>query len=321
MVRKRKKDNLKSKTQIKAVDAWLILLFSLPRSQASGRVDVWRRLKKSGAAPLASGGHVLPNSNENRERFEWLAEAVREYGGEASVLSVSAIHDLPPEQLRELFLEARDTDYSHIIEEATSLKSDAHAKESGLVRLRRRLQEVVEIDYFEGAMKQRAEAALEQLAGNLGRRSTKPRRIAADAKQFTNRIWLTRPRPGIDRAASAWLIVNFIDPKARFKFAKDQRSVRNAIPFDMYQSGGFGHRGDCCTFETLLQEFKLRDRPLRVLAEMVHDADLKDEKFGRFEALTIEQVLKGWASKSIGDEELLVKGIELIDGLYRSLQR
>src|SRR5438552_4012931 len=54
---------------------------------------------------------------------------------------------------------------------------------------------------------------------------------------------------------------------------------RGAARFDMYQPGGFGHRGDECTFETLLREFKLQSKQLKMLAEMVHDADLKDEKY------------------------------------------
>jgi hypothetical protein len=130
-------------------------------------------------------------------------------------------------------------------------------------------------------------------------------------------VWQTRPRPGIDRSASAWLIVNFIDRKARFKFA--QEPIADAVRFDMYQPGGFGHRGDDCTFETLLREFKLQSKPLKVLAEMIHDADLKDEKYGRTEAIAVDKILKGWMSKGMPDDELLSKGTELIDGLYRSI--
>ena len=111
--------------------------------------------------------------------------------------------------------------------------------------------------------------------------------------------------------------MNFIDPRARFKFA--QEPIASAIRFDMYQPGGFGHRGDECTFETLLREFKLQSKSLKLLAEMVHDADIKDDRYGRTEAIAVDKILKGWMSKGMPDDELLMKGMELIDGLYRSI--
>jgi hypothetical protein len=87
----------------------------------------------------------------------------------------------------------------------------------------------------------------------------------------------------------------------------------------MYQPGGFGHRGDECTFETLLREFKLQNKSLKLLAEMIHDADIKDDRYGRTEAIAVDKILKGWMSKGMPDDELLMKGMELIDGLYRSI--
>lgn len=298
--------------------AWLVLLFSLPGKQASGRVDVWRRLQRSGAIALESGGHVLPESPENRERFEWLAEAVRHYGGAAAVLSVTALGGVSPEALRARFVAARAEDYAALLAQARRLeRAGARARPAGLARLRKQLQEITDIDYFGGAMRERAEAALQRLAG--GMRSPAGGKSSARKQEFAGRVWLTRPRPGIDRVSSAWLIRNFIDPKARFRFGHNPAETPGAVPFDMYQPGGFGHRGGHCTFETLLQEFKLRGKGLRLLAEMVHDADLKDEKYGRTEAITVDRILKGWASAGMRDEELLEKGAELIGGLYRAI--
>lgn len=302
--------------------SWLVLLFRLPGTQASGRVDVWRRLQRSGALTLPGGGHVLPDSPENRERFEWLAGAVRDYGGEATMLRVTGLAGLRPEALRARFVAARAEDYARLLVRARKLERvGTHARPSGVARLRKRLQEITDIDYFGGPMRERAEAALQRLAGTVrppaaGRPST---RAATRRKGFRGRVWLTRPRPGIDRVSSAWLIRGFIDPKARFRFGNDPAAAPEAVPFDMYQPGGFGHRGDHCTFETLLAEFKLRGKGLRLLAEMIHDADLKDEKYGRSEAITIDRILKGWAAAGMPDHELLDKGAELIDGLYRSI--
>ena len=138
-------------------------------------------------------------------------------------------------------------------------------------------------------------------------------------KEFRNRVWVTRPRPGIDRSASAWLIRRFIDPKSSFTFADDPKKRPNAVPFDMFGGVGFGHRGDDCTFETLRNEFAVRDPRVAALAEMVHDADLEDGKFARQEAMGVDRVLVGWAQQGASDQELLRRGMEMIDGLYQSL--
>ena len=290
---------------------WLVLLFSLPRAQASGRVDVWRRLKRTGALALESGGHLLPNTAENRERLEWLAESVRQYKGSAQVLAVESISGVTPEDLQKKFVAAREPEYAAIIADAKKIRPG----DAEVVRLRRRLQDVIAMDHYGGTMRERAERAVAELIGERGVPHKK--RPATTRQEFRNRIWQTRPRPGIDRSASAWLIRKFIDPKARFKFASVP--MTNTVTFDMYQPGGFGHRGDECTFETLLREFKLQGKPLKALAEMIHDADIKDEKYGRTEAITVDKILKSWAAKGMADQELLSKGMELIDGLYRSI--
>jgi hypothetical protein len=300
---------------VKTETPWLVLLFTLPRAQASGRVDIWRRLKRMGSLPLESGGHLLPDSPENREKFEWLAESVRHYKGTALVLTVREIGEVSVEEIRKRFMEAREPEYAAIVAEAKKMRPARAGARGEIVRLRKRLQEISAIDYFGGPMRERAEAAVERLAGIQAAPSKKGKSRAKT--EFIDQVWQTRPRPGIDRSASAWLIVNFIDPRARFKFA--QEPIASAIRFDMYQPGGFGHRGDECTFETLLREFKLQNKSLKLLAEMIHDADIKDDRYGRTEAIAVDKILKGWMSKGMPDDELLMKGMELIDGLYRSI--
>src|SRR5256885_14773799 len=97
---------------------WLLLMFSLPAKQASGRVEVWRKLKKYGALALRTSGYLLPNKPENQERFEWLAAAIRKYKGEASVVQVQAMDDFPSERLVQLFIQARSKDYEALTREA-----------------------------------------------------------------------------------------------------------------------------------------------------------------------------------------------------------
>src|SRR5205814_3132505 len=114
---------------------------------------------------------------------------------------------------------------------------------------------------------------------------------------FQGRTWITRPRHGIDRVSSGWLIRRFIDSSAEFVFENRTEAHAEAVPFDMYQSSGFGHEGDRCTFETLCNRFGIRDRKLALIAKAIHDADMEDEKFGRNEGIVINQGLQGWADQ------------------------
>ncbi len=297
---------------------WLLLIFSLPAKQASERVEVWRRLKKYGTLPLPTSGYLLPNTPENQERFEWVAAAIRKYRGQASVAQLHSMDDLPFDKLRQMFLDARTKDYEGLLKDLKRFAAKKKHPPGEMARLRRRLQEIAAIDFFHNPLRGRAEALLET-ADSIGAAKAIPGSGRKTKKQYLGRMWVTRPRPGIDRVSSAWLIRRFIDADARFVFADDPKQHPNAVPFDMFQAGGFGHRGDDCTFETLRKEFAIRDAKVGAIAEIIHDADLADEKFGRPEGSALDQVLIGWAQQGISDEELLRRGMELIDGLYRSV--
>jgi hypothetical protein len=298
---------------------WLLLVFTLPSSKASQRVGIWRKLQKFGSIPLRNAGYVLPNNPVNQERFEWLATAIRSFKGEASILQIQAIDDLPPRTLQEQFRQARAADYEALIEEAKKLKPAAKGASAQIPRLQRRYEDIVAIDFFESPLRRKAEEALvraEQPRAKAGKVKTG----TASKADYQNRIWMTRPRLGIDRVSSAWLITRFIDPKATFVFGKDPSFQEGAIPFDMFQAGGFGHEGDNCTFETLCHAFRVTDRKVQLIAQAIHDADLEDDKFGRSEGNLINQILQGWAKQAVPDEELLRRGMDLIEGLYYSIQ-
>jgi hypothetical protein len=297
---------------------WLLLMFSLPAKQASQRVDVWRKLKKYGALSLRTSGYFLPNTPENQERFQWLAAAIRKYKGQASVAQVLSLDDLPGDELKQMFVAARSKDYDALIRELKKATGKAKREPGEIARFRRHLQEITAIDFFTSPLRSRAEAMLESLdsiaeSKAISSSSRKPK------KEYLDRVWVTRPRPGIDRVSSAWLIRRFIDANAQFVFANNPKQYPDAIPFDMFQAAGFGHRGEDCTFETLRKEFAIRDKKVENMAEMIHDADLSDEKFGRADAVALDRVLIGWAQQGVSDDELLRRGMELIEGLYRSI--
>jgi hypothetical protein len=297
---------------------WLLLVFTLPTSKASGRVQIWRKLHRLGSIPFRNAGYMLPNTPINQERFEWLATAIRGYDGDASILEIQAIDDLPPHLLQEHFRRARGADYSAVIEQVSKLKSSAKATSAQLLRLKRRYEDIVAIDFFESGMRGKAEEALTRAEQPLGATDAAKKARASKA-DHQHRTWMTRPRPGIDRVSSAWLISRFIDSKPKFIFGSDSTKHANAVPFDMFQAGGFGHEGDHCTFETLCSAFAVRDKKVQLIAEAIHDADLEDAKYGRLEGETMNQILQGWAKQGIADDELLRRGMDLIEGFYNSI--
>jgi hypothetical protein len=302
---------------IRSDTPWLLLTFTLPTKRASQRVEIWRKLQRYGAVPLGNSGYLLPNKPTNQERFEWLAAAVRKYAGEASVVKVQSIDNLSTPQLIGRFAEARAREYQKLIAELQKRPFAALHKHSPkqVSRLRTRFQEIVEIDFFYSPLQKRVE---ELFARAEASPTASIKTAKVNPREYTGSVWVTRKRPGIDRSASAWLIRNFIDKKARFTFASETQIPRGAVPFDMFH-GGFGHRGEDCTFETLQKTFRIRDKRVGVIGQIIHDADLVDEKFGRKEGFGIDAVLNGWAKRGVPDNKLLERGIQLIEALYDSV--
>jgi len=131
---------------------------------------------------------------------------------------------------------------------------------------------------------------------------------------------VTRPRPHIDRIASAWLIKRFIDPDAEFLFAPPAEFPKDAIPFDA-PGVELSHQGEDCTFETLVKRARLRDRRLARLAEIVHEADLRDGKYPHEEARGIDVAVRALLAASPDDRQVLAQGMTLFEGLYATTSR
>jgi hypothetical protein len=133
---------------------------------------------------------------------------------------------------------------------------------------------------------------------------------------FQNRPWVTRRNLHIDRLASAWLISRFIDKRPRFYFVADDESIEGAIPFDMF-GAEFTHHGEDCTFETMIRQFGLTDiQGLQHLAQIVHDIDLKDDKFNRLEAAGLNAIINGLSESLRDDRKLLLQSTAIFDGLF-----
>jgi hypothetical protein len=301
--------------------SWLLLLYSLPTRQKTERVAVWRRFKKIGAVQIKTSTYLLPDESAQYEQFQWLAQQIRDYGGESTLVRAQEIEGLTKEKVIAMFNDARARDYGELkksLQNFIARRGKVHAEGAAaeLERLTRQFRDIREVDFFDSPRGHDLEMLL--------RRAEGPRRLRRleilDAKQYQGKTWLTRPRPEIDRVGSAWLISKFIDRKPKFVFAPTAEAVPGAIPFDMLDAE-FSHHGNYCTFETLTRRFLISDKSLVKIGEMIHDADLDDARFQRIEAVGIDRVLKGWAKEGLSDREILRRGFECFDALYAFLQR
>lgn len=302
---------------------WLLLLYGLPARKGSSRVTLWRQLKKSGAIALKTSTYVLPDEPQHRERFQWLAQQVRESGGDATLIYATDIEGTSDEEIMRMFNATRAEEYASFVVDIGAL-IQANCKKANenfpaeLERFAVRLEEVRKLDFFNAPQAEEARMQLERARSLHAKKSAVP--TVLSAKRFHGRIWLTRPRPEIDRVGSAWLIRRFIDPQARFVFSGKPGDHPDALPYDMV-GVEFTHHGDDCTFETLVKRFGIDDPVLHRIAEMVHAADIEDGKYARTECVGIDRVLKGWGRLGWSDEKLLERGGECFDALYEFLRK
>jgi len=300
--------------------AWLLLLVRLPATHKAERVAIWRKLKKSGAIQIQTSSYVLPDRPARYETFQWLTQQIRDAGGDATLVRAREIEGLCNERLIALFNAARAKEYAALRELARSLAERRKGTSRFLGRLdrfRKQFREIQQVDFFNSLRAEDVEMLLRKLERTPSGQSTFPK---VKSRDYRNKTWITRPRPEIDRVGSAWLIRKFIDRKAKFIFAKKIPSNRSLISFDMLDAD-FTHRGDDCTFETLVKSFGIGDKVVQTIGEMIHNADLDDERFERIECIGIDRVLKGWGRQGVSDQETLRRGFQCFDALYAFLRR
>ncbi len=308
---------------------WVVFSYSLPRHIRSGpRVAVWRRLGRLGALSTTSGVYVLPARDECVEAFQWLAQETRAAGGDAVLMRVEQFEGLPDAQLTEMFNEARRNDYQSLDKPLTALAKSAQSKQSAraranlqdsLAKLRKRYDDIARVDYFDCPDARTLAARLDRVAQSLAPHATDSAAPAsATIAEYTHTHWVTRPHPHVDRLACIWLIRRFINPRAVVRYAA--RPEPDEIAFDM---GGarFGHVGNRCSFETMLDAFGLNEAALRLLAEIVHAIDLRDGKSARPEIAGVNALLDGWWQAGFSDAQLESHGVALFDGLYHALSK
>ncbi len=313
---------------------WLLLLTHIPAAPAYLRVKVRRRLQQLGAVPVKQGVFALPCGDASVEDFQWLRAEIEAGGGEASICEAGFVAGLTDDDVEELFRSARDVDYRDLLREAQTLREElargggrtegpAGEVMAAAARLREKLEEIREIDFFTAGGRSDVEAALNeiemsvrQLASGTHGDTREGQTMNEPTSSYQKRTWVTRQGVFVDRMASAWLIRRLIDPGASFRFVAghEGETAPDEVRFDMYQ-GEFTHEGDLCTFEVLLRRFGVADPALQAIAEIVHDLDLKESKYSRPETAGIGVVIKGIAAATDDDEERINRAVLLFDQL------
>jgi hypothetical protein len=312
---------------------WLLLIHQVPPTPNYFRVKVWRRLQRLGAVAIKNSVYALPAGEQAHEDLGWILREIVEGGGDASLVEARFVEGISDEQVADLFRAARDLEYQQVADDARDLlrklprKSIAEdqraALEARLERLRKRVAEVAAVDFFHGRKREPVEGLIQDLARRL---APPARKLEGDppppAARPRGRTWVTRTGIHVDRMASAWLIRRFIDPRARFKFvsARRYRQKSGELRFDMFD-GEFTHQGELCTFEVLLAKFAIDDPALRPIAEIVHDIDLKDAKYGRPETAGVERLVNGIALGASDDRARLARASAMLDDLHRTYRR
>ena len=319
------------------VDRWLLLIHQLPAKPAYLRVKVWRRLQALGAVAVKNAVYALPANEQTQEDFEWVLKEITEGGGEAMICEAQLIDGVSDHEVRSLFTAARDEDYEAIAKEARALaealRQDLNAMtqvegRAQLTRLKAKLAQVVAIDFFGANGRETVDGLLTGLESKLTEGTAVETSENGAAHQtaalahLKDRTWVTRQGVHVDRIACAWLIRRFIDPGARFKFVsgKGYAPSFGELRFDMFEAE-FTHEGDRCSFEVLLGHAGLTEPALQAIAEIVHDIDLKDGKFGRDEAAGIKALIAGVAMAHRSDEERLTRGGAIFDDLYEHFSK
>ena len=293
-----------------------------------------RQLQKVGAVAVKNSVYVLPNTDSAGESFAWLSKEIMAGGGEATVCESSFVSGMSDEALQALFHEVRGKDYRELADDiriahkglGRARRLDDARRATGiaaLARFQRRLTEIADLDFFGAPGRETPASVLAAFEQRL-REPEAEERVPAQAAPRTVKggVWVTRKGVHVDRIASAWLIKRFIDADATLKFVAPKGYVPTdgELRFDMFKAE-YTHEGDRCTFEVLARRFDVADAAITAIAEVVHDIDVRDDKFGLPETAGVERLVNGIALTQPEDEARIALGGQLFDALYEAWRR
>ncbi len=309
-------------------EKWLLLIHQIPPGSNALRVRIWRRLQQIGAVAIKQSVYAMPFSDQSREDLNWLLKEIMAEGGEGSISEARFLEGLNDKQIVALFRKARRSDYEKIIADAGSLldhwvsdrvdvRDPVEKGPAQVYRLRRRLDDIAAIDFFQTPERNAAETVVRQLEARLSGQTSARTVTDEGLDRLKGNTWVTRRNIFVDRMACIWLIRRFVDETAIFKFinAAAYTPRPGELRFDMFD-GEYTHEGNRCTFEVMVRRFGLRDRALAMLTQVVHDIDLKDAKYGRAETEGFSALLTGLAASHPDDEARMAEGLQLFENLY-----
>ncbi|MBA3478366.1 MAG: chromate resistance protein [Lautropia sp.] len=285
---------------------WLLLTATLPTSPSALRVRVWRALKATGCGALRDGVYLLPATAPTADALWTIERTIRDGGAEAHVLVVTARDDAQEAGFKALF--DRTELYSELLQSLKEArgairKSTEAELHKALRDFDQQLRGIQGIDFFPGKVAERAVAAVDMLRREIARLISPgeptPRPDAIERQPleaFRGKTWATRQRPWVDQLATAWLVLRFVDPAARFVWLENPRKQpRNMVGFD-FDGATFSHVSGKVTFEVVADTFGLLEDPaLKRLGDLVHYIDVGGIPVD--EAAGIEALVRGLLSQ------------------------
>ncbi len=317
---------------------WLLFFYTVPSKPVSNRMKVWRKLLNAGAVPLKGAVYILPFNDELYDFLHWLVSEITGMKGEAAFVKILELDTIKNSEIIALFNRQRANDYNAVenaLEDIEGRLSTVQKGGAGTIkvisdridRLRKDFDAINKIDFFSSDQGKSLAAKIMRIDAEIKKHlqtDSKKQRVAAitvhSIGDYRGKKWVTRKRPFVDRMASAWLIKKYIDKDAVFDFVDEkdiEMTCNNTIAFDV-RGGEFTHSGNLCTFETLIKAFGLKDRALKKIAEIVHEIDLKDEKYRVPEAKGLEDILRGIRKTTMDDMDSLELGMTVFEMLYAS---
>jgi hypothetical protein len=303
---------------------WLLLIHQLPPRPLYLRAQVRRRLTQVGALPLKNSVYVLPDTASCLEDFQWIAQEAAASGGEASVCRAEFPESAVSAELLSRFRESTVSRFEPIKAALEKQLSDLRRRKRGTsaagatTRLQQMAEDAMRLDFFQSAAGKEVQTLMSAIR-KLLQPAARAGAHDASGRELKGLVWVTRRDPHIDRLATAWLIRRFVDPAARFRFVDPAGGpVRPAEKsFDMI-GGDFTHEGDRCSFETMCARLNLKDPGLVHLAEIVHDLDLKDGKFGRPDAVGVQRLVDGLSAAHADSNARVTAALPIFDTLFAS---
>ncbi|MDD2358534.1 MAG: chromate resistance protein [Thiovulaceae bacterium] len=289
---------------------------------------IWRRLQNEGVLSL-NGSYILPYDDERFELCQWLRKEIESLNGTMNFFITQQFEPLSNDDLIEMFNQQAELSYTDVedkikqLQQLIEIKQDNDLEAMALFKkIKKEFDELWKIDFFKaqkGIINQQELFKIELSIESYTRSISQESIPLCNIHDYQNKQWLTRPKPFIDRMASAWLIRNFIDQQANFIFTNNSDDTSNIVSYDM-DDANFTHVGNLCTFEVMLLSFGIKDSALASIAKIIHNLDLKDNRYMTPEAYGVEIILSGIRHKYSFDIEILEHSMIVFDGLYQNIK-